>query len=91
MRDDVHCVEAATAGNGRRHLARGRADGVEEDRLDLGAQMAEEHLEVGDAGVEEEDLAGWLAIAGCSEVVRASRRAPSSSLGQALRALLSMR
>jgi hypothetical protein len=57
--DDVHGVEAVTAGNGRRDLMRGRADGVEEDRLDLGAQMAEERLDVGDAGVDEEDLPGW--------------------------------
>ena len=83
MGNDVHGVEVATAGDGRRDLARGRADGVEEDRLDLGAQVAEERLDVGDAGVDEEDLAARLAIAGCSEVVRASRRA--------LRAFLSMR
>jgi hypothetical protein len=57
--DDVQRVEAVTAGDGRRHLPRGRADGVEEDRLDFGAQMAEDRRDVGDAGVDEEDFPGW--------------------------------
>ena len=73
MGDDAHCSQLMTAGE-RGDLARGRADGVEEDRLDFGAQVAEDGLDVGDAGVEEEDLGGgdfagavaivgWLAVA----------------------------
>ena len=38
----------------------GGADGVEEDRFDLGAQMREERVDVGDAGVDEDDFAGGL-------------------------------
>ena len=35
----------------------GGAAGAGEDRFDLGAQMSKVRVEVGDAGVEEEDLA----------------------------------
>ena len=70
---------------------RGRADGVEEDRLDLGAQVAEERLDVGDAGVEEEDFAGAVAIIGWLAAAPAQLRgglsnpgAPCSGRGQVL-------
>ncbi|WP_044547651.1 hypothetical protein [Mesorhizobium japonicum] len=56
MRDDVHGIEAVAAFERQRHLARGRALGVEQDRLDLGPQIGEDRAEIGYRGVDEKDF-----------------------------------
>jgi len=58
VRDDVDCGEAALFGERHRHLTRGRTGRVEQDRLDLWAQMAEEGGDVGNPGIDEQDLPG---------------------------------
>nr|WP_244748168.1 hypothetical protein [Mesorhizobium sp. 131-3-5] len=56
MGDDVHGVEVGAAFERQRHLARGRAVGVEHDRLDLRPQIGEDRAEIGYRGVDEKDF-----------------------------------
>ena len=54
--DDVDRVKTVAAVERGGDLLRHRAGGVEEDRLDLGAQVVEDRLDVRDAGVDEDHL-----------------------------------
>ena len=54
--DDVDRVKTVAAAERGGNLLRHRAGGVEEDRLDLGAQVVEDRLNVRDAGVDEDYL-----------------------------------
>ena len=54
--DDVDRVKTVATAERGGNLLRHRAGGVEEDRLDLGAQVVEDRLNVRDAGVDEDHL-----------------------------------
>ena len=58
VRDHMHGRQTAPSSQRRRNLARGRALRLEHDRLDAGAKMADEGVDMRDGGVDEEKFEG---------------------------------